>query len=128
MRETLGEVASSGCDIRVLTIDAENPALGCMLNPDVTTSVAAQAERLVEARSWFGKAIKAGPKAEVRALRHGMLFQQIIMSDDRLLVSPYLYTANTGYSPRLEMTESCPIFASYLREFVELWKANPPIA
>jgi hypothetical protein len=127
MREALAAVATAGCDLRILTIDAQNPALACMLNPDVTTSVAGQAERLADARSWFANAIKGGPHAEVRALRHGMLFQQVIVSDDQMLVSPYLYTANTGYSPRLEISIACPVFRTYLREFTELWNANPAL-
>jgi hypothetical protein len=35
MREALRGTAASGCEIRVLTMDAKNPAFGHMLNPDV---------------------------------------------------------------------------------------------
>jgi hypothetical protein len=38
MREALRETAASGCEIRILTMDAKNPAFGCMLNPDVTAA------------------------------------------------------------------------------------------
>ncbi len=53
-----------------------------------------------------------------------MLFQQIIICDDRTLVSPYLYSATTSYSPCLSIHEGCPAFRAYAREFDELWKAN----
>ena len=84
MREALGTTAKSGCEIRVLTMDAQNPAFASMLNPDVTAAaVASQAPSLTETRSWFRSAIGDAPKSDVRALRTGMLFQQIIISDDQ---------------------------------------------
>jgi len=125
MREALGAAAASGCEVRVLTMDAQNPAFGCMLNPDVTAAnLASQGPSLTEARSWFKSALGGAPKTDVRALGKGMLFQQIIVSDDQALISPYLFSATTGYSPRLEVNESCPVFGAFLREFDELWKAN----
>lgn len=125
MKETLEATAASGCEIRVLTMDMKNPAFGCMLNPDVaTTSLASQGPSLTEARSWFVGALGDAQKSNVRALGKGMLFQQIIISDDQALISPYLFSATTGYSPRLEVNESCPVFGAFLREFDELWKAN----
>jgi hypothetical protein len=55
-----------------------------------------------------------------------MLFQQIIVCDDQILVSPYLYSANTGFSPRLDMKATLPAFGAFLREFEYLWKLNAP--
>jgi hypothetical protein len=125
MRDALGATAASGCEILVLTMDAENPSLGCMLNPDVTAAdLASQARSLTETRSWFKGALGGAQRWDVRALRQGMLFQQIMVSDDRAIISPYLFSANTGYSPCLEINESCPVFDAFLREFDALWKAN----
>jgi hypothetical protein len=127
MREVLGKTAASGCDVRVLTLDAQNPAFAIMLNPNVTSvSLENQGAFSAEARSWFKGAFGDASKSEVRALRKGMLFQQIIVSDDQVLVSPYLYSANTGYSPCLKLSESCAAFGSVLHEFEELWKFNSP--
>ncbi len=125
MREALASAAASGCEIRILTMDAQNPAFACMLNPDIAAvNAATQGPGLVDARSWFKGALGGAQKSGVRALRNGMLFQQIIISDDLALISPYLFSATTGYSPGLEINESCPVFGSFLREFDELWKAN----
>jgi len=125
MRGALGATAGSGCEIRVLMMDAKNPALGCMLNPDVTAAdLTSLAPSLTETRSWFQGALGGAPNSDVRALRKGMLSQQILVSDDRAVISPYLFSANTGYSPCLEINESCPVFQAFLREFDELWKAN----
>jgi hypothetical protein len=101
IRQALGATAASGCEIRVLTMDVKNPAFGCMLNPDVTAAdLASQAPSIIETRSWFKDALGGAPNSDVRALRKGMLFQQIMVSDGQALISPYLFSANTGYSPR----------------------------
>jgi hypothetical protein len=125
MREALGTVAASGCECRVLTMDVQNPAFACMMNPEVAAhNIASQETSFVEARSWFKIAFAGASKSDVRALRKGMLFQQVIVSDGQALISPYLFSATTGYSPRLDINESCPVFGAFLREFDDLWKAN----
>jgi hypothetical protein len=91
-----------------------------------SVSLESQGPTCAESRSWFKGALGDAPKSEVRALRKGMLFQQIIVSDAQALISPYLYSANTGYSPRLELNESCSVFGTILHEFEELWKLNSP--
>ena len=127
MREALGKTAASGCDIRILTLAVQNPAFQVMLNPIVTSAnLESQGPRSEETRSWFKDAFGDAPKSEVRALRKGMLFQQIIICDAQALISPYLYSTNTGYSPRLELSESCATFGTVLHEFEELWKFNSP--
>lgn len=132
MREALGATAASGCEIRILTMDAQNPAFKNMLNPEVTAADAAgQARGLEDARVRFRNAFGGAERCEVRALKKGMMFQQIIICDDEALVSPYLYTTSTGYSPCLEIKGSNPnyreIFEKLLGEFDHLWNANAPI-
>lgn len=125
MREELRATAVTGCDIRILTMDGQNPAFPHILNPNVTAhDHASQGQSLVEARAWFRSAIQDGQKAEVRALSRGVLFQQIVVCDGKALISPYLYSASTGFSPRLEISENSTAFGAFVREFEELWKAN----
>jgi hypothetical protein len=125
MREALRATAGTGCEIRVLTMDAKNPAFGFMLNPDVTAAgVENLAPSNAETRSWFKSALRGAPKSDVRALEKGMLFQQIFVSDDQAVITPYLFSCNTGYSPRLDINKDCPVFSAFLREFDVLWNAN----
>jgi hypothetical protein len=63
--------------------------------------------------SWFKDALGGAPKSDVRALRKGMLFQQIMVSDGQALISPYLFSANTGYSPCVDIKESCQVFDAF---------------
>ena len=124
MKASLGECAGSGCEVRIMTMDQQNPGFAIMMNPDINT--AGQSTQAEHARAWFREALGSCPNAEVRAISKGMLFQQIIISDDQVMVSPYLYSANTGFSPRLDIKESWPAAGAFLREFDYLWKANAP--
>ena len=75
MREALARTAESGCKISVLTMDAANPGLRCMLlNPDVTSDPKTEADRTASTREWFREVLKNAPHADIRALRNGMLF------------------------------------------------------
>jgi len=95
-------------------------------NPEIITDAAGQADIVEETRDWFRVALGGGACAEVRSIRNGMLFQQIIVHDDRALITPYLFSATTGHSPCLDVDHSCPSFTASLREFDNLWKANAP--
>jgi hypothetical protein len=127
MREALGTAIAVDCEIRILTMDIQNPGFICMMNPDITSAnVANYGPGIADARSWFQAILKDSPRSAVRAVRNGMLFQQIIIADSRALISPYLFSTTTGYSPRLEINEGSPVFGTFLREFNELWNANSP--
>jgi hypothetical protein len=125
MKEALSTVGASGCEVRVMTMDATNAAFSAMLNPEVTTlDYASQAARITEARNWFRNSLGEGQNVEVRAIVQGTLFQQIIIRDDEALISPYLYSANTGFSPCIKIKEGGPGFLAYLGEFEQIWRAN----
>lgn len=79
-------------------------------------------ENLAETRAWFKSALGDAPNASVRALKTGMMFQQIIIADGKGVVSPYLFSANTGFSPCLEMDATCDAFPTFVREFELLWE------
>jgi hypothetical protein len=112
MREALVATTKSGCEVRILTMDVDNPSFKSMLNPDVATSDAANlSASIAETRIWFQKLIGTRNNSEVRSIKKGSLFQQIIICDDKCFITPYLYTLNTGYSPCLEIRSS-PVFRS----------------
>jgi len=125
MKEALAAVGASGCDVRILTVDAENPMFESMMNPDVTTlDFSSQASRMKETRGWFQNSLGPALNGEVRSIKRGTLLQQIIIKDSEAIISPYLYSANTGFSPCIKIREGGPGFAAYVGEFEQLWKVN----
>lgn len=126
MKESLVALGQRGCEVRILTMHSANPALPMLLNPDITTGDKdALTKRVDGARDWFKATLRDNPRASVRAIRNGAALQQIIVTDDTLSWSPYLYSANTMHSPRLEFQASSPLFGAILGEFEALWNANP---
>ena len=127
MREALSDIGRNGCDVKILTMDVDNLSFHGLLNPDVTgADLQGQRTGIAQARDWFSSALDGAAEAEVRSLRKGSLFQQIIFSDDRCLISPYLYSANTGHSPCMEIQRTSKVFETFLHEFNLLWDANKP--
>ena len=127
MREAIAAAGERGCDIRILTMDVDNPSFASFLNPEVSSiDVEGQRAAIAQTREWFSDALSEAKGADVRSLSTGSLNQQIIVSDTRCLVSPYLYSANTGHSPCIEVTTESTIYDVFLHEFNTLWSANSP--
>ena len=83
MREALATAAkTAGCEIRVLTMDAKNPAFGYMINPEVAgSSYSSQPPPdYSETRLWFKSALEgaSNPRSEVRALTKGMIAALVV--------------------------------------------------
>ena len=128
MSHSLRAAVARGCELRIMTMDVDNDCLRGLINPDVATeNITDLRAPTVQAREWFRRAIGKDHDASVRPLRSGGLHQQIIISDNRALVSPYLYSAGTAHSPCLEIQASSPIFKTFLNEFEDHWGRNAPV-
>lgn len=125
MKEALRDAGKRGCDVRILTMDVDNPSFGSFLNPDVAShNLDGLREAVSEARDWFNSALTDAAKAEVRSLSRGSLNQQMIFGDDQCIVSPYLYSANTSRSPCIDITRESDIYNTFRHEFTSLWDNN----
>lgn len=125
MRESLMALGTRECDVRILTMSETNPALPMMSNPNISSATAGSlASRIESSRDWFRETLKGNPRAAVRAIKSGAAMQQIIVTDDTISWSPYLYSANTMHAPRIEIDATSPLFPVILREFEALWEAN----
>src|SRR5262249_29609778 len=71
MRECLMRLAKRNCDVKILTMDPENPALPAMNNPTITSAAAESlSQRIASSREWFQETLAGNPRAEVRAIRN----------------------------------------------------------
>ena len=125
MRETLSEAAKKGCRVRILTYSSDNPAFMAAHNWDMMTSdAAAMGARFESARRFFRECLSGFDKCEVRSLTKGMLFQQIVFSDDEAIVVPYSYSADTGHGAIIRVQKTHPLYTAYRYEFDTLWRLN----
>jgi hypothetical protein len=125
MPEALRRAAQRGVEIRILTMHGDNPALSAMLNDRISDHTSQEVGALAEGvRKHFRSALGDFPNAKVRGIRKGALHQQIIIVDDRAMVTPYHFSSNTGRSPRIDARKGSGIFEAALREFNALWSLN----
>jgi hypothetical protein len=127
MRATLAATGPRGCEVRMMTMDETSSSFDAMVNPDIlTSSIDGMRIAVGEARKWYADALAGNPLAEVRAIRNSMLHAQFIVSDDLLVWSPYMFSADPRNTPRIECGPDNPLFSATMQEFEALWEANDP--
>lgn len=126
-REAVAEIISRGSRMRVLIMDASNEALPHMLNDDLVDHLGKVREEL--ARSWdvWQKlATSCGNLLNVRKVSRGIIYQQLIMSESRMLYTPYRLSVTSNESSTIQTDSRSPLYASLRREFDFLWRRNEP--
>ena len=127
MRKSLINAGERGCEVRLMTMDPASPGFAALANPDIVVGrIDSLGDAIVEARNWYASVLQNNPRSEVRAIRKGLVHQQIIISDDRLVWSPYYFSTEPKNTPRIECGPDNPLFLAALREFEGLWEANAP--
>ena len=124
-RPLLLQKAQQGCKIRCLL----NPSLSQVFHLETLDGQKSMAKvsEIQEAFSWFNQIAVACPNFEVREIRVGCLSQQIVKTDDTLLVAIPLYSRGpTSQFPLLECSRSSPLFQAIAEEFNSLWALNDP--
>lgn len=127
IKETLLNAAQRGCEIKILTYSSENPAFSNVQNFEIlATDVSSQGTQFETVRNFFHEILGNIQGCEVRALRNGVLFQQIVFSDDELILLPYMYSINSEHGPVIRCKSSFPLYDTARYEFDTLWDLNEP--
>ncbi len=125
MRETLMDAARRGCRIRILTYSSENQAFVAAQNWEkMSSDIPSMGARFESVRKFFHDALQGFERCEVRAMKKGMLFQQLVFSDDEAIAIPYSYSADTGHGALIKAKAPQHLFTSYRYEFDTLWNLN----
>jgi hypothetical protein len=124
-KESLEAAAKRGCDLRVMTYCVSNPAFDQVMNQErLSSDSAALGAAFETTRGFFRKAI--GSKDAVRPIKRGVIFQQLVLADDELIVIPYLFSADTGHGSLIRCACGTPLYESFKYEFDALWELNAP--
>jgi hypothetical protein len=117
-------------DCRILLMSPDNPAIGQMLN----RGVADQEERIRnDVKTSFE--LLTRKNLEVRLVRHGIIYQQMAMSERSMIWVPHLYSKQTGQSPavRVDVGQSNVresglenLYTAMSFEFEMLWNESAP--
>jgi hypothetical protein len=132
--EMLRDKAKQGCDIRVMTIHPDNPALGDHIAANGQMDASLIPADNFAGHAFFAKLPNPGGRIQIRQITTGYPKQQIVRIDDRMLVNLVLYSESTARSPLVDCTEDSPFFQTMLREFNHIWDSidtgepNAPLA
>jgi hypothetical protein len=121
VRPTLEKLNDRGTEIRILVMHEDNHALPSMLNDDIKDHADLREEITASFAMWkeMGRRI---PRLAVRKLGRGIIYQQLFMSESRMLYTPYNMGVTTQYSPTIHTDENSDLYRAQRHEFTALWK------
>lgn len=126
-RRALVEKANSGCDVRILVVDPDNPALRQSINDAIEDeSFELLCRDIHESLRVFGELADQAEKLEVRSVRIGMPHMQVARNDRHAVVIPYLFSEQPGASPLLRCSADHELYRAAAQEVSSLWAANGP--
>lgn len=127
--ETLKEIAQRGVQVRIMIMHEDNEHLPAGLNKNVTVSHNTKID-IALCKECVKTAINEligdqKNNIQLRCIKIGITEMQIIRVDDKIYVTPYLYSMNTSDSPLFVCKErKNGYYPKYQYEFNELWKLN----
>lgn len=126
-RTSFLEKAEQGCKIRFLIMHPENPALPQFIDPGHKIGgIEHLATEIRGMHGVFTEMAAIQPNIQVRQVRRGCLTNQIVKTDDLMLLSLLLYSRGTFQSPLLECSPQSPLYQAMEEEFNALWNLNAP--
>jgi hypothetical protein len=123
VRPALKEIAERGASIKILIMHEQNPALISMLNNDVKNyahSVRDEITRSFEMWTDIGRKMRLS----VRKVRQGIIYQQLFMSESRMIYTPYNMSTTTYYSATVQADHRSPLYSAQKHEFDFLWERS----
>ncbi len=125
--DLIAKKAAAGCRVRVLLMHQDNPGLPQFVNEAMPEMDIEQVSfEIKNMANYFKKFASSCPNVEVRQLLKGCLHIQSSRTDRHAVVTQYLYSRKTGWSPLWQCDRDSPLYTLVTEEFSSLWKANDP--
>jgi hypothetical protein len=122
VRPALKEISDRGASVKILIMDERNPALNAMLNADLKNFGQKVRDEIVRSFEMWREMAKTMPRLSVRKVRQGIVYQQLFMSESRMLYTPYNMSVTTYYSATIHSDRRSPLYTAQKREFDFLWE------
>jgi xanthosine utilization system XapX-like protein len=133
LKRTIVDLAKSGCQIRVVTMDLENSELGSAIEAGLLDVISIEETRssLAKTLEFFSQVSKEVGEAEgltgsfeIRTLHHGQPPFHMVRVDQRMLALPYLSSIAASSSPLLDIEgRDSSLYRAYLADFDAIWRA-----
>ena len=122
-RELFEQKASEGCQIRILILSPENPAMEALMNEkDHQGNIERTKEGIRETTEFFTKMSENSDMIEIRHIQKASPHQTMMFNDFHTVVIPYLYSNATFLSPLFDFPKSNEMYDVFAGEFESLWK------
>ena len=122
IKELLLRKAKEGCQIRVLIMSPENPAMDSMMNERDHKGNLERTKEAIQETAEFIKDINENQKLiELRQIQNACPHQTILFYDFRAVVIPYLYSNATFLSPLFDFPCENEMYQVFASEFETLW-------
>ena len=126
-RQMVVRKAKAGCQVQILLMDPENPALRSLINdaaqddafPDVVFGV----NQMIR---YFRELAAEHQNIEVRTMVNGCCHFNLTLCDRVAVVIQYLYSESGAYAPLIRCSSQTPMYQTFVQEFGSLWAANDP--
>lgn len=124
--EAMMRQVALGCSVQVLIMDAENPALGQMLN---NTSILDNVQREIRASLKLWSELEAKhDRIQICTVKRGIIYQQSTLNENEVAYTPYYYSFATSDCPTFLAKAKSPIYRAQKHELDRLWRENAPVA
>jgi len=123
IRELFISKVVEGCQVRVLIMAQNNPALISMMNEKANQgSIAKTKQEIHETTAFFQSICNEQQDLQIRHIQQACPHQFFIVNDLRSVVVPYLYSNATFLSPLFDFPNTSGMYTTFAREFESLWE------
>lgn len=125
--EAIAEKARKGCQIRILVMHPDNPALPTMINESLTdVDLECVVREIQEMTKYYSRIAANCPNVSFRQIQRGTLHCQSTRTDGSAMYLPYLYARRRRNCPLWQCEAHSPLYDVVADEFEGLWNANDP--
>ena len=127
--QCLKDVAATGCRVRILIMHEDHPALASVINEELPIQrLEGIRTQIRDMHHHFSQMAKSHPTLEVRKIVHGLVHNQLTLTDRKVLLLQYFFSRIGSDSPLLEYPAGSPLYDVVSEEFNLLWERNAPAA
>jgi hypothetical protein len=125
LSDILLEKAANGCDVRVLLLHPDNPALPQLINEGRPEERVDRTRLDIDDMYRFVLGLRAmNDRIAVRRVITGCTLSQVTITDTAAIFIPYMFSMRSSASPLWHAQSASPLYASMLQEFEALWAVN----
>jgi hypothetical protein len=126
-KHVLEGLAERGLPVRVLIMDPTNPGLDAMINANLPTERLDTAKMNIQGMENYFRSImklNATGAFQVRTIKKGMPYFQLILTERTALVLQYMFCRGPQDSPLQQFPSQSELYGVFHREFEGLWNMN----